>query len=397
MANLRETAEWIDGIYQIEKTDPVVGGEGGISNRQAEQLAARTQYLKKEVEKRAVKNSPAFTGTPTAPTAEQEANNDQIATTKFVKAAIAKLVGSAPAELDTLEELAALLAENGDLRRTLLQKIGEKANKATTLEGYGITDAINVTKSDYLGDLNNLDGKNTIVRINCNLHNNANFPEGAYQWGSLQTIHTGGYTHQFYFAENESGEIYTRTKHRTWRPWKRIANEENTMLNMTKHVSDHNIVDKTGLYPCNNETLNRPSHPELNGVDSQLLNLKSVHQHTQVLFNGHIIHTRIKDDMSNNGTWSEWMRIPTVEHDFAQSLTDNGWQKLPNGLILQWGKMTDGQVVNFPVSFPTKCLGVYLTQITQTYKYDCSLYYYNERQFRAYVQNNDGRFLAIGF
>lgn len=83
--------------------------------------------------------------------------------------------------------------------------------------------------------------------------------------------------------------------------------------------------------------------------------------------------------------------------DFAQSLTDNGWQRLPNGLILQWGKMTDGQVVNFPVSFPAKCLGVYLTQITQTYKYDCALYYYNERQFRSYVQGNDGRFLAIGF
>lgn len=145
MANLRETAEWIDGIYQIEKTDPVVGGEGGISNRQAEQLAARTKYLKTEVEKRAVKNSPAFTGTPTAPTAAQTVNNDQIATTAFVKTAIAKLVGSAPAELDTLEELAAMLAENGDLRRTLLQKIGEKAplsHKHPVTDIEGLQDAL---------------------------------------------------------------------------------------------------------------------------------------------------------------------------------------------------------------------------------------------------------------
>lgn len=127
MANIKEKDIWEDHIYQIETSDPVLGGENGIANRQAAQLAARTQFLKKEVEKSAVKNSPSFTGTPTAPTAAQTVNDDQIATTAFVKTAIAKLVGSAPAELDTLEELAALLAENGDLRRTLLQKIGEKA------------------------------------------------------------------------------------------------------------------------------------------------------------------------------------------------------------------------------------------------------------------------------
>ncbi|MDA5607082.1 phage tail protein [Pasteurella multocida] len=129
MANIKEKDIWEDHIYQIETSDPVLGGENGIANRQAAQLAARTQYLKKEMEKRAVKNSPAFTGEPTAPTAHQSTNNQQIATTEFVKTAIANLVGSAPTELDTLEELAAMLAENGDLRRTLLQKIDEAGKK----------------------------------------------------------------------------------------------------------------------------------------------------------------------------------------------------------------------------------------------------------------------------
>ncbi len=50
MANLIEKNEWTDGIYQIEKTDPVVGGVEGISNRQAQQLANRTKYLKEQVE-----------------------------------------------------------------------------------------------------------------------------------------------------------------------------------------------------------------------------------------------------------------------------------------------------------------------------------------------------------
>lgn len=50
MANLRETAAWESGIYQLETTDPVVGGVDGISNKQAIQLANRTSYLKGEVE-----------------------------------------------------------------------------------------------------------------------------------------------------------------------------------------------------------------------------------------------------------------------------------------------------------------------------------------------------------
>lgn len=45
MANLRETSTWETGIYQIEENDPVHGGENGITNRPAKQLANRTKYL----------------------------------------------------------------------------------------------------------------------------------------------------------------------------------------------------------------------------------------------------------------------------------------------------------------------------------------------------------------
>lgn len=46
MTNLTEKEQWEDGVYQIEKTDPVVGGPEGLSNRQGQQLANRTKYLK---------------------------------------------------------------------------------------------------------------------------------------------------------------------------------------------------------------------------------------------------------------------------------------------------------------------------------------------------------------
>jgi len=46
MANLPETPTYETGIYQLETTDPVVGGPNGISNLQAKQLANRTAWLK---------------------------------------------------------------------------------------------------------------------------------------------------------------------------------------------------------------------------------------------------------------------------------------------------------------------------------------------------------------
>ena len=46
MANLTEVAQWEAGIYRIETTDPVIGGEDGISNAQAKLLGNRTLYLK---------------------------------------------------------------------------------------------------------------------------------------------------------------------------------------------------------------------------------------------------------------------------------------------------------------------------------------------------------------
>ena len=50
MANLPESASFDAGIYQIETTDAVIGGVNGISNLQAKALANRTTWLKQQVD-----------------------------------------------------------------------------------------------------------------------------------------------------------------------------------------------------------------------------------------------------------------------------------------------------------------------------------------------------------
>lgn len=86
--------------------------------------------------------SPVFSGTPTVPTAAATANNLQIANTAFVKAAIASLIGAAPGALDTLNELATAIGNDPNFSATVLNALAGKANVATTLGGYGITDAL---------------------------------------------------------------------------------------------------------------------------------------------------------------------------------------------------------------------------------------------------------------
>lgn len=78
-------------------------------------------------------NSPALTGTPTAPTATPGTNSTQIATTAFVKAAVDALVNGAGSALDTLKELADALGNDPDFASTITNLIGEKLAKASNL------------------------------------------------------------------------------------------------------------------------------------------------------------------------------------------------------------------------------------------------------------------------
>ena len=93
MAKLDEQIQWEDEIYLIEKQDKVLGGKAGVINIQAQQLANRTAFLKSAVDTLgdyAPKDNPAFSGKPTAPTAESDSNDKQLANTEFVRRALIK-------------------------------------------------------------------------------------------------------------------------------------------------------------------------------------------------------------------------------------------------------------------------------------------------------------------
>ena len=50
MAEIREKARWVDEVYRIQKTDPILGGEDGVINVQPTQITNRTAFLKQSAE-----------------------------------------------------------------------------------------------------------------------------------------------------------------------------------------------------------------------------------------------------------------------------------------------------------------------------------------------------------
>lgn len=101
--------------------------------------------------------SPALTGNPTAPTPATSDNDTSIATTAFVKANIAALVGTAGATLDTLQELAAALGNDANFATTVTNSLASKVGKFSQTIGDGAATSFVIT--------HNLGSTDTIVQV----------------------------------------------------------------------------------------------------------------------------------------------------------------------------------------------------------------------------------------
>jgi len=84
-------------------------------------------------------NSPNFSGVPTVPTAASGTNTDQIASTAFVRTEVSSLVDSAPAVLDTLNELAAALNDDPNFATTIASGLAQKSDIGHTHASSDIT------------------------------------------------------------------------------------------------------------------------------------------------------------------------------------------------------------------------------------------------------------------
>ncbi|MGL6006996.1 gp53-like domain-containing protein [Aeromonas sobria] len=138
MANLQEVVSWEAGIYQLETGDPVLGGPGGVSNKQGQALANRTAYLKKHVDDIEGGNTAA-------------GKADKLSTARNIALA-GDVTGQAVFDGSGNITITATYKNSGVVAGTYRSvTVDAKGNitagsNPTTLAGYGITDAATKTE-----------------------------------------------------------------------------------------------------------------------------------------------------------------------------------------------------------------------------------------------------------
>ncbi|MGL5632241.1 MAG: phage tail protein, partial [Azovibrio sp.] len=153
MANLTETPAWVNGIYQLETSDPVLGGPEGIDNLQAKQLANRTGFLKKQIDD-------AVSGALTVMYANKLKTPRSISMTGD---------GTWTTSFDGSSNItAAMTLSNSGITPGIYKSVTVDAkgritagSNPTTMAGYGITDGLstsNYTAADILAKIKTVDG-----------------------------------------------------------------------------------------------------------------------------------------------------------------------------------------------------------------------------------------------
>ena len=98
-------------------------------------------------------------------------------------------------------------------------------------------------------------------------------------------------------------------------------------------------------------------------------------------------HTDILVYDDEYGTGGNWVAAPSSTYAGEALLSANGYQKLPSGLIMQWGIIKDtGTTYNFPIPFTNACFNLVATVSGNGYNtsYECHCQILNVSSFRVY-------------
>ncbi|KVM69845.1 hypothetical protein WJ61_22430 [Burkholderia ubonensis] len=298
MSNLIESDRWEDGIYQLETSDPVIGGPDGIDNLQAKQLANRTRFLKRLVE----------TGQSNL---DAHANavdpHPQYATKTDLAQRLAELVGQSPAALDTLKELAEALGNDPNFATTITNELAKKAAIDSPVFT-GTPKAPTPAQFDNSGKLA------TTAFVQQAL---GNF-QGFVPLTASATL-TASQTGSFIEARGTSGYSIALPSPLTPGLVFTIFNANSNSVTLSTSIG--------AIYSANNSSSSY---------------IMTVAQSAQLVSDG-----------------SNWV---VISGQAVGALVTNGYQKLPSGLIIQWGgvQIPAGAMYtyNFPIAFPFACFSL---------------------------------------
>lgn len=373
MANLPEVVQYDSGVYQIETTDPVVGGVNGISNAPLKNLTNRTAYLKAHIDALesaatgfAPINSPALTGTPTAPTQALGDSSTKIATTQWVQSTIGgrlskSVAGNTNVTLTAVEAGNAILEFTGALTGNIAVIVPTSPTRSwivknstsgaftltvKTAAGSGVVVTQGKTGAVYTDGTNVLACHNDYTDIAMTGVPTA--PTAAVGTNTTQ-IATTAFVQALLSSsvpaasETVAGKVELATEAET------TAGTDNTRA-----------VTPAGLAAAGATKLRTAS--TINGTSFDgTANITTANWGTARTLT--IGNTGKSVNGSANVSWS-LAEIGVIGADsFGSSLAANGWQRLPSGLIIQWGQSSlfssaSNATVTLSIAFPTANLSV---------------------------------------
>ena len=344
MANLPETPQWEEGIYQIEVSDPVLGGPDGISNRQAKQLASRTSYLKQKVEKGAIdfaehiaapdphiqyapKASPVFTGNPTAPTPAVGDNSKKLPTTEFVVRALAAATGS---DSDLMKEIGKKLAKD--------QNGADVPDPALFVKNLGLSTVVHGDRCYLVGFASGEANQPYMMHF------------ASQEVVKLATAESPTFTGAPLVPDALPGNYGQQAANTKFVHDKiaELVNSSPDTLDTLKELAD--ALGNDAHFATTMANALAGKQPK----DQVLTDLSGKTVGGILAYLG--LKTAAQKDVGTGPN-----QIPDMG-GFTASLGVSGWAKLPNGLIFQWGMagqltpQNPDAIGSFNITFPNKCL-----------------------------------------
>lgn len=381
MTDLVESADWTPGIRQFETSDPVEGGPDGIDNVPLRQLANRTRFLKDRQEAqtgdlalKAPIDSPAFTGAPQAPLAAQFDNSTKLATTAFVQRALGSrraIIGIQQSTLLDARHVGALIGCNapGGYTLTLPPLAGlAPGSSITFFHSTGTPSAVTVVAAgnDKILSEGNVMPSLALGPCQC-LTLTTDSGTGWYM--EMQNMY-GTTAAQFdnstrlattAFVQQSLGNMvgtYTTTTSGTLGAAQAGKQVYVFAPGTTQTINFAELKEGARMTVYANYTAAGPTTLTISG-SAKFVAVASVTAQTITLNPGEAISLVVDGANVNIEVTTANLRYSAA---FGASLSTNGYQKLPSGLIIQWGYVAvagnSNMAVAFPLAFPNACLSL---------------------------------------
>jgi phage-related tail fiber protein len=265
-------------------------------------------------------------------------------TTSAIQQAVSGLVNSSPAALDTLSELAAALGNDPNFATSVTNTLAGKAGKATTLGGYGITDAytkyeINSSLAQFIKSGQSLPAYSNLTFSS---NDSAKISNIAGVTGSLMVDNGGNTDASAVIAFHRVGAFAAYIGVDTDNQWKVGGWSMGNVGHVLWHAGNFNPASKINSDRCINAGF---------------------------AGGGDITTDPYMQHLNGSVAWLATKAYSVLGFQIVKG--DTGYIKLPDflgGFILQWTRTptlstNTTYTWNFPLGFPAKCAGVIGTQI----------------------------------